>query len=97
MSDRFFVGRCDLDLHIENCQSLKEKRRIVTSLKEKLKNRYNVAICEFGDISLWQRTQLGMVTCGNSKQHVDSSLRTALDYIDRFHNVSLLNYDIAII
>ncbi len=96
MSDRFFVGRCDLDLHIDNCQSLKEKRRIVASLKEKLKNRYNVAVCEFGDLSLWQRTQLGLVTCGNSRQHVDSSLRTVLDYIDKFHDVSLVNYDIAI-
>jgi len=96
MSDRFFVGRCELDLHIENCQSLKEKRRIIASLKEKLKNKYNVAICEFGDLSLWQRTQLGIVTCGNSKKHVDSSLRTALDYVGRFHHVSLLNYDIAI-
>ena len=96
MSDRFFVGRCDLDLQIDNCQSLKEKRRIVASLKEKLKNRYNVAVCEFGDLSLWQRTQLGLVTCGNSRQHVDSSLRTVLDYIDKFHDVSLVNYDIAI-
>ncbi len=97
MSDRFFVGRCDVDLHIENCQSLKEKRRVVVSLKEKLKNRYNVAICEFGDLSLWQRTQLGVVTCGNSRQHVDSSLRKALDYVEKFRDVSLLNYDITII
>ncbi|UCG30609.1 MAG: DUF503 domain-containing protein [candidate division WOR-3 bacterium] len=83
-------------MHIDNCHSLKEKRRIVTSLKEKLKNRYNVAICEFGDLSLWQRTQLGLVTCGNTKQHVDSSMRKALDFIDKFHAVSLLKYDIAI-
>ncbi len=97
MSDRFFVCRCDLDLHIDNCHSLKEKRRIVSSLKEKLKNRYNVAICEFGDLSLWQRTQLGLVTCGNNKQHVDSSMRKVLDFIEKFHDVSLLKYDIAII
>ncbi len=97
MSNRLFVGRCDLDLHIDNCRSLKDKRRIVSSLKEKLKNRYNVAICEFGDLSLWQRAQLGIVTCGNEKQHVDSSLKAALDYIDKFHAVALLKYEISII
>ena len=94
MSHRFFVGRCDLDLHIENSQSLKEKRRVISSLKEKLRNRYNVAVCEFGDLSLWQRTQLGVVTCGNDRHHVDSSLNAVLDYVAKFHAVSLLNYDV---
>jgi len=96
MSDGFLIGRCDVDLHIENCQSLKDKRRIVASLKEKLKNRYNVAVCEFGDLSLWQRTQLGIVTCGNDKHHLDSSLKAVLDYIANFRAVSLLNYDVNI-
>lgn len=97
MTDRFFIGRCHLDLHIENCQSLKDKRRIVVSLKEKMKNRYNVAVCEFGELSLWQRAQLGIVTCGNDKQHVDSSLKAVLDYVRKFRAVSLLNFDLDII
>lgn len=96
MSDRLYVGRCGLDLQVENCQSLKDKRRIVVSLKEKLKNRFNIAVCEFGDLSLWQRAQLGVVTCGNSRQHVDSSLRAAVDYVEGFRGVNVLNYDIAV-
>jgi uncharacterized protein YlxP (DUF503 family) len=96
MTDRLFVGRCHMDLHIANCKSLKDKRRIVASLKEKMKNRYNVAVCEFGDLSLWQRAQLGIVTCGNDKQHVDSSLRAVLDYVQNFRAVSLLNSDLNI-
>lgn len=96
MSNRLFIGSCDLDLHIENCQSLKDKRRVISSLKEKLKNRLNVAVCEFGDLSLWQRAQLGLVTCGNTRRHVDASLKAAVDYIQNFHAVSLLKYDIAI-
>ena len=96
MSDRFFVGRCNLDLHIENSQSLKSKRRVIASLKEKLKNRYNVAICEYGDLSLWQRAQMGIVTCGNDKHHVDSSLRTVLDYVSTFPAVLLLKYEMDI-
>jgi uncharacterized protein YlxP (DUF503 family) len=93
MADKFFIGSCDLDLHIENSQSLKDKRRVIKSLKEKLRNKYNVAICEYGDLSLWQRTQLGVVTCGNDKHHVDSSLQAILDYISDFHAVLLLKYD----
>jgi uncharacterized protein YlxP (DUF503 family) len=97
MTDRFFIGRCHMDLHIANCQSLKDKRRIIASLKEKMKKRYNVAVCEFGDLSLWQRTQLGIVTCGNDKQHVDSSLKSVLDYVHNFRAVSLVNFELNIL
>jgi uncharacterized protein YlxP (DUF503 family) len=93
MSDRFFVGRCHLDLHIEGSQSLKGKRRVIASLKEKLKNRYNVAICEYGDLSLWQRSQLGIVTCGNDKHHVDAALKKVMDYVSTFPAVLLLKSD----
>lgn len=96
MADRFFVGRCELDLHIENCRSLKEKRRVIKSLKEKLKNRYNVSVCEFGDLSLWQRTQLGIVICSNDRVGVDSTLKAVLDYLNKVHSVSLLDYKLEI-
>lgn len=97
MSNRFFVGFCDLDLHIESCQSLKDKRRVISALKEKLKNRYNVAICEFGNLTLWQRTQLGIVTCGNDKVVVDSVLKSVLEYLENVHSVSLLNYKLEVL
>ena len=94
MSDRFFVGSCAMDLHIENSRSLKDKRRVISSLKEKLKNKYNVAICEYGDLSLWQRTQLGVVTCGNDRHHVDTSLQAILEYVSHFKTVLLLKSDV---
>jgi len=97
MADRFFVGRCELDLHIEECHSLKEKRRVVNSIKERLKRHYNVAVCEYGDLSLWQRAQLGLVTCGNDRTIVDATMRKAIDFLDRVHAVSLLNYEVELI
>ncbi len=97
MADRFFIGRCEFDLHIENCRSLKDKRRIVSSLKEKLRNRYNVSVCEFGDLSLWQRTQLGVVMCGNDRTDLDSRMKALLSYLNKIHSVSLLDYSFQII
>lgn len=97
MSASFFIGRCNLDLHIEDCQSLKEKRRVITSLKEKLKNRYNVAICEYGDLSLWQRTQLGIVTCSNDRSVIDSTIKAITDYTQKIPTITLLNFEFQII
>jgi uncharacterized protein YlxP (DUF503 family) len=97
MQHKFFVGRCDVDLHIDNCQSLKEKRRVISSLKEKLKARFNIAICEYGDLSLWQRTQLGITTCSNDRTVVDSMLKAVLNYLEKFHTVSTLNFKIDVL
>ena len=91
MPSKFYVGQCIFDLHIANSQSLKEKRRIIKSIKEKLKNRYNVAVCEFGDLSLWQRSQLSIVTCSNDKIVVDSTIKAVIGFIEHTHTVELLD------
>jgi hypothetical protein len=97
MAHRIFIGQCELDLHIENSQSLKGKRRIVKSLKEKLRNRYNVSVCEYGDLSLWQRVQLGIVTCGNEKAVVDATMKSILNFLDRIHSVCVLDSHVSIV
>lgn len=97
MGDKLFIGRCEVDIYVDSCQSLKEKRRVVKSLKEKLRNHYNVAVCEYGDLSLWQRAQLGIITCSNDKSVTDSTMKTVIEFIERTHSVSLLNSDLQII
>jgi len=97
MTSKFFVGQCTFDLHVANSQSLKEKRRVIKSIKEKLKNRFNVAVCEFGDLSLWQRSQLSIVTCSNDRTVVDSTIKTVVNFIEGIHSVSLLSIKQSII
>jgi uncharacterized protein YlxP (DUF503 family) len=91
MASSFIVGRCEIDLFIENSHSLKEKRRIIKSLKERLKNQFNVSVCEYGDMSLWQRSQIGLVSCGNERSIVDMTLKRAVEFINHVHVVSVLN------
>ena len=97
MASKFYVGQCTFDLHIANSQSLKEKRRVIKSIKEKIRNRFNVSICEFGDLSLWQRSQLGIVTCGNDRAKVASTIRMVINFIERVHSVALLNIEQSVI
>ena len=97
MASKFYTGQCIFDLHVANSQSLKEKRRVIKSIKEKLKNRFNVAVCEFGDLSLWQRSQLGIVTCSNDRAVVDSTIRMVTSFLERVHTVALLDIKQSII
>jgi uncharacterized protein YlxP (DUF503 family) len=97
MPDKCFVGYCSVDLLIEYSQSLKDKRRVISSLKKKIHNQFNVAVCEHGDLSLWQRTQLGMVTCSNDQRIVESILREATEYIQKSGLVTILNSESTVI
>ena len=94
---KLYVVQCILDLHVADCQSLKDKRRVIKSMKQRLKNRYNISVCEFGDLSLWQRTQLGIVTCGNDRTIVDSTINTVINFIEHVHAVTLLDVEQRII
>ncbi len=49
------------ELHLNGCQSLKDKRRILKSLKDRLHQRFNVSVAETAHHDLWQRAELA---CG---------------------------------
>ncbi len=54
------VGVLRLDIYIPQSQSLKAKRQVIKGLKDKLRRRFNVSICELDDHNLWQRATLGI-------------------------------------
>ena len=64
------VGVYTLELHLPSARSLKNKRQVVKSLKDRLRSRYNVAVAESGEhADLWQRAVLAIVSVATD-QHV---------------------------
>ena len=59
-----------LELRIEAAQSLKDKRQVVRSLKDKLRAKYNVAVAELEETNLWQRATLGVVSISSSRDYL---------------------------
>jgi uncharacterized protein len=78
------VGLLSVELFIPHAQSLKEKRMVVRSVKDRLK-KFNVAVAEVEHQDVWQRAALGIVTVSNGRQHVDEVLSQTLDEIERTH------------
>ncbi len=72
-----------LDIHIPAAHSLKEKRSVVKSLKERLRNKFNISISETGDQELWQRAQITAVMVGNSKSHLESAMQRVLRFAEQ--------------
>ena len=78
------VGVLTLEMHLVEAQSLKDKRHYVLGLKERLRNRFNVAVAETEDQELHNRGVLAAVTISPSREHAERTLRAAEDHAADF-------------
>ena len=70
------VGVLTLELRFEYAHSLKEKRHVVQSLKDRLCHRFNVAVAEVDYQDLWQRAAVAAVTVSSDQVHAEKVLRS---------------------
>ncbi len=91
------VGLLTLELHIADAQSLKDKRQVLRSLKDKLRREFNVAVAELEHHDVWQRSVVGIVTLSNEEKHVKEMLDKVLDAADRMLEPTLINQNVEII
>jgi uncharacterized protein YlxP (DUF503 family) len=75
------VGLCTVELFIPNGHSLKAKRQILVSLKDRLHGKFNVSVAEVGEQELWQKAILGIACVSNERAHVNRVLDQALNVI----------------
>lgn len=75
------IGR--LSVHIPESHSLKEKRRVVKSLTERVRARFNVSIAEVDDQQLWQVATIGVVVLSSSGQHCDELLQRVIAFVEQ--------------
>jgi uncharacterized protein YlxP (DUF503 family) len=54
------IATLTLELAIEHAQSLKDRRQVVRSLKEKLRHGFNVSVAELDEAVVWNRATLGV-------------------------------------
>jgi uncharacterized protein YlxP (DUF503 family) len=76
------VGTLKIEFRLTDNRSLKGKRKIVKSMVDKVKSRFNVSIAEVGSNDKWQKIELGISTVGNDRRHIDSSLNHTLKFLD---------------
>ncbi len=70
------VGVIAWELEIFAAQSLKEKRSVVNSLKDRLHERFNVSVAETGHQDKWQKAELTAAVVSAERRHADSVLQS---------------------
>ena len=84
------VGLCTVELYLPESQSLKAKRQVLLSVKDKVRDRFNVSIAEVGDQDLWQKAVLGVASVANERKHVNQVLDQVVNLIRSIPMVDLI-------
>ena len=88
------IGTLQLDLLIPGAQSLKDKRRVIKSLKERLHNRFNCSVAEIEFQDTWQRSRFAVCVVSNDVRHVNSELSSIVTYVSTSSGAELADYRI---
>ena len=91
------IACLSLSLFIPGVGSLKGKRKVIHSLKDRIKARFNVSIAEVGDLDLWRKARLGVVAVANDERMLNSKMDKLINYIESTGLVEPLAADLEFI
>jgi uncharacterized protein YlxP (DUF503 family) len=77
------VGVVTWDLHLDGCASLKDKRQIVKSLKDRLRQRFNVSVAETDSHDLWQRAEVSCCVVATDRKRAQEVLGAVDQFVAR--------------
>ena len=91
---RMVIGALKLKLAVFEATSLKDKRRVVNSLKDRLSSRFNISVAEVGSLDNRRQAELGVALVANEGKYVQSCLDKVVHYVSLDHSASLVDYEI---
>jgi len=92
-----FIGTLQVELLIPDSESLKGKRLVLKSLKQRLTNKFNVSVAEIDHNELWQRSAIGIAMVGNKQKFLTESMQNILNFIDDEDKTEILDHLIEIL
>lgn len=91
-----FIGIVTLDIIIHGSSSLKDKRRVMQSLKVRLRKSFNVSVTEVDNQELWQRSTLGISLVATTEPATRSIINSINDFMMRSTDFEIINKQIDI-
>ena len=91
------VGIARITFRLHGNQSLKEKRKVVKSLVEKSRHRFNVSVAEVADQNLHQRATIGVAVIGSDGRVLNSILDRIIDYMDSMNLADMVEREVELI
>ena len=78
------IGLLTFEIHLPQSRSLKDKRQVLRSVKDRLRARHNVALCELEDgVDLWQRASVAVVSVASRRDVLENLFETVVRETER--------------
>ena len=88
------VAALAVSFHIPAAQSLKEKRRVLKSIKDRIRARFNASVSEIGELDKWQASVIGVCVIGLDKGHLSGTLESVLALFDEVRDINVTQHQI---
>jgi uncharacterized protein YlxP (DUF503 family) len=91
------IGVLQLEISIPDAMSLKDKRQVVKSLKDRIAHGHNVSIAEVGALDEHRRSIIGIAMVSNDGRYIESQLSKLVDFVRLNPQASLTDYQIELL
>ncbi len=91
------LGAARVELLVHGSRSLKEKRGVVRSISQRVRNRFNVSVAEVGGQGTWQRAELGLTSAGSEAPAVRARLEKAVDFIAELGLAEVIDQEVEVV
>lgn len=91
------IGVLTIDFIMAGNNSLKDKRHIVKSLLDTIRNRYNVSASEIGELNKLRRSVIGIACISNSRDVVDSMLSKVIEIVECDPRIEIMENQVEIL
>ena len=88
------IGIMTIQVSVFEAMTLKDKRRIIKSLKDRIRNKYNVSIAEVGHNDSIRTAILGVALVANKSRFVNSALDEIVNFVRSIPQLTLVDYNI---
>ncbi|MCH6559952.1 DUF503 domain-containing protein [candidate division KSB1 bacterium] len=86
------VGVCRLEIFVPESSSLKSKRFVLSSIKKRIRNKFNVSVAEVENNDKWQRISLGISMVSNERKFIDMNVEEILKLIESDGRMEILSH-----
>lgn len=87
------VGLLVIDCLFEKSLSLKDKRKVLLSITQRLRDNFNIAVAETKYQDLWQRSELSIVLVNTDWKMIERKFNRIVEFIEKDRRITILNYE----
>lgn len=91
------IGVCEVHIHMPNTSSLKSKRKIIKSLKDRIRSKFNVTVAEMGNQDKWQRAVIQIGYINNNRARIDQIMQHIISLINTVPDAIIIDYNTQIL